>query len=97
MTPIWQQNKLREFCKANNIIVTAYSPLGAKGTSWGTNQVWDNQVLNDIARARGKTVAQVHNSTISNIILLCSLRKITSMRGSNINHENEIFLLTWSI
>ena len=56
---MWQQKKLIEFCKANNIIVTAYSPLGAKGTSWGTNDVMDNQVLKDIALARGKTVAQV--------------------------------------
>ncbi|XP_060969180.1 non-functional NADPH-dependent codeinone reductase 2 [Cannabis sativa] len=59
MNPTWQQKKLREFCSANNIVVTAYSPLGAKGTSWGTNKVWDNEVLVDIARARGKTVAQV--------------------------------------
>ncbi|KAM6562296.1 hypothetical protein CsatB_022294 [Cannabis sativa] len=59
MNPTWQQKKLREFCGVNNIVVTAYSPLGAKGASWGTNQVWDNQVLVDIARARGKTVAQV--------------------------------------
>ncbi|KAM6589382.1 hypothetical protein CsatA_011987 [Cannabis sativa] len=59
MNPTWQQKKLREFCGDNNIVVTAYSPLGAKGASWGTNQVWDNQVLIDIARARGKTVAQV--------------------------------------
>ena len=56
---MWQQKKLIEFCKANNIIVTAYSPLGAKGTSWGTNDVMDNQVLKDIALARRKTVAQV--------------------------------------
>ena len=27
----FQQNELVEFCKANNIIVTAYSPLGSKG------------------------------------------------------------------
>ncbi|KAF3453016.1 hypothetical protein FNV43_RR03449 [Rhamnella rubrinervis] len=59
MNPMWQQKKLIEFCKAKNIIVTAYSPLGAKGTSWGTNDVMDNQVLKDIALARGKTVAQV--------------------------------------
>lgn len=26
-----QQNELVEFCKENNIIVTAYSPLGSKG------------------------------------------------------------------
>ncbi|KAL5552803.1 hypothetical protein UlMin_040204 [Ulmus minor] len=59
MSPVWQQKKLREFCRANNIIVTAFSPLGAKGSSWGTNQVMENQVLNDIAKARGKTLAQV--------------------------------------
>ena len=59
MSPVWQQKKLREFCRANNIIVTAFSPLGAKGSSWGTNRVMENQVLNDIAKARGKTLAQV--------------------------------------
>uniref|UniRef100_A0A2P2NYA2 Uncharacterized protein MANES_13G023800 n=1 Tax=Rhizophora mucronata TaxID=61149 RepID=A0A2P2NYA2_RHIMU len=59
MSPIWQQKKLREFCKANSIIVTAYSPLGAKGTPWGTDLVMDNVVLNEVAEAHGKTVAQV--------------------------------------
>jgi len=59
MSPIWQQRKLIEFCKANGIVVTAYSPLGATGASWGTNDVMDNETLNEIAKARGKTVAQV--------------------------------------
>ncbi|PON99054.1 Aldo/keto reductase [Trema orientale] len=59
MNPTWRQNEIREFCGANNIIVTAFSPLGAKGVSWGNNQVLDNEVLHDIAIARGKTVAQV--------------------------------------
>ncbi|KAI3870195.1 hypothetical protein MKX03_025791 [Papaver bracteatum] len=35
MNPIWQQKKLRDYCKANNIMVAAYSPLGAKGNHWG--------------------------------------------------------------
>uniref|UniRef100_A0A7N2L785 NADP-dependent oxidoreductase domain-containing protein n=1 Tax=Quercus lobata TaxID=97700 RepID=A0A7N2L785_QUELO len=59
MNPVWQQKKLTEFCKANGIIVTAFSPLGAKGSSWGTNDVVDNEVLKEIAKTHGKTVAQV--------------------------------------
>ncbi|KAM0952836.1 putative aldo/keto reductase, aldo-keto reductase, NADP-dependent oxidoreductase [Dioscorea sansibarensis] len=59
MHPIWQQKKLMEFCKEKGIVMTAYSPLGAYGTSWGTNDVLDSPVLKQIASARGKTPAQV--------------------------------------
>ncbi|GLT36637.1 hypothetical protein SLA2020_110020 [Shorea laevis] len=59
MTPLWQQKKLREFCKAINVTVTAFSPLGASGTKWGSNHVLDNETLKEIAKAQGKTVAQV--------------------------------------
>lgn len=59
MNPSWQQKNLREYCKAKGIIITAYSPLGAKGASWGTNQVMDNELLKETAKAHGKTIAQV--------------------------------------
>ncbi|CAN6548873.1 unnamed protein product [Malus baccata var. baccata] len=59
MSPFWQQKKLRDFCKANGIVVIAFSPLGAIGSSWGTNHVLESKVLQDIAEARGKTIAQV--------------------------------------
>ncbi|KDO47296.1 hypothetical protein CISIN_1g020174mg [Citrus sinensis] len=59
MNPAWQQRKLVEFCKSKSIIVTAFSPLGAVGSSWGTNQVMNNEALKQIAAAHGKTVAQV--------------------------------------
>ncbi|OMO50812.1 Aldo/keto reductase [Corchorus olitorius] len=59
VNPIWKQEKLREFCKANGILLTAYAPLGAKGTIWGTNRVLECQVLNEIAKEKGKTVAQI--------------------------------------
>ncbi|KAL6210117.1 hypothetical protein ACLB2K_021055 [Fragaria x ananassa] len=59
MSPFWQQKKLRDFCKANGIVVTAFSPLGAIGTSWGANHVLESKALNEIAEARGKSVAQV--------------------------------------
>ncbi|KAH6809538.1 oxidoreductase superfamily protein [Perilla frutescens var. frutescens] len=59
MNPCWQQKRLIDLCKEKGIVVTAYSPLGAVGTSWGSNRVVDNPVLNDIAKPKGKTVPQV--------------------------------------
>lgn len=59
LSPVWQQKKLIEFCKSHNVIVTAFSPLGAKGANWGSNLVMENQVLQEIAEKLGKTVAQV--------------------------------------
>ena len=59
MNPVWQQRKLVEFGKANGIVITAFSPLGGIGSSWGTNRVMDDETLNHIAKAHGKTVAQV--------------------------------------
>ncbi|KAK3200065.1 hypothetical protein Dsin_023480 [Dipteronia sinensis] len=59
MNPVWQQKKLREFCEEKCIHITAYSPLGGKGTPWGTNLVMDSQLLKEIATTNGKTVAQV--------------------------------------
>eukprot|EP00262_Sarcandra_glabra_P018622 TRINITY_DN6756_c0_g1_i1.p1 TRINITY_DN6756_c0_g1~~TRINITY_DN6756_c0_g1_i1.p1 ORF type:complete len:134 (-),score=22.60 TRINITY_DN6756_c0_g1_i1:36-437(-) len=55
----WQQRKLRDFCKENGIHVSAWSPLGAKGSWWGTPAVMESPVLKEIAKAKGKTVAQV--------------------------------------
>ncbi|KAM4119878.1 hypothetical protein ACJW30_03G092400 [Castanea mollissima] len=59
INPLWQQKKLREFCENKGIRITAYSPLGAKGTLWGTNWVMECEVLKQIAEATGKTIAQV--------------------------------------
>ncbi|KAI8000945.1 Non-functional NADPH-dependent codeinone reductase 2 [Camellia lanceoleosa] len=59
LNPYWQQKKLRDYCKANGVTVAAYSPLGAAGTMWGSSRVMESEVLNEIARAKGKSVAQV--------------------------------------
>ncbi|CAL9126092.1 unnamed protein product [Musa textilis] len=58
VNPLWQQQKLREFCVAKGIQVCAYSPVGAKGTMWGQDWVMNCDVLKDIAAAKGKTLAQ---------------------------------------
>ncbi|KAK1365799.1 Non-functional NADPH-dependent codeinone reductase 2-like [Heracleum sosnowskyi] len=59
MNPTWQQGKLKEFCKANGIVIVAYSPLGAAGASWGTKGVMESEVLKEIAKSKGKSVAQI--------------------------------------
>ncbi|KAL5553020.1 hypothetical protein UlMin_040421 [Ulmus minor] len=59
MNPLWRQKELREFCKVKGIHITAFSPLGAKGTLWGSNWVLDCEVLKQIANENQKTVAQV--------------------------------------
>ncbi|XP_052206004.1 non-functional NADPH-dependent codeinone reductase 2-like isoform X2 [Diospyros lotus] len=59
MNPLWQQAKLREFCREKGIHITAYSVLGGIGTAWGSSKVLDCEVLGEIAQAKGKTVAQV--------------------------------------
>ncbi|XP_065862550.1 non-functional NADPH-dependent codeinone reductase 2-like [Euphorbia lathyris] len=59
MNPCWQQKKLRKVCEEKGIHITAYSPLGGKGSPWGSNRVLECQVLKDIANAKGKTIAQV--------------------------------------
>ncbi|KAL4575610.1 hypothetical protein LXL04_022459 [Taraxacum kok-saghyz] len=59
MNPIWQQKQLNQYCKENDIILTAYSPLGATGNAWGDNRVMECDVLQDIATSKGKTTAQI--------------------------------------
>ncbi|KAH1147867.1 hypothetical protein GYH30_042823 [Glycine max] len=59
MNPTWQQKKLKEYCQAKGIIITAYSPLGSTGCMWGSDNVVDNELLKEIAMAHGKSSAQV--------------------------------------
>ncbi|XP_059064492.1 non-functional NADPH-dependent codeinone reductase 2-like [Cryptomeria japonica] len=59
MHPVWQQKKLREYCKSVNIHVSAWSPLGGPGNSWGTNNTLDNPVIKEIAAKQSKTPAQL--------------------------------------
>ncbi|KAL3724875.1 hypothetical protein ACJRO7_029961 [Eucalyptus globulus] len=54
----WRQEKLREYCREKGIHVTASSPLGANGASWGSLAVMESPLLKEIAAAKGKTVAQ---------------------------------------
>lgn len=59
MNPAWQLKKLRDFCKAKGIHVTAYSPLGAARTKWGDDRILGSDIIEEIAQAKGKSTAQV--------------------------------------
>jgi hypothetical protein len=59
MHPLWQQAKLRAYCKEKGILLSAYSPLGAAGNAHGTNDVITNPTIGKIAVKYGKTPAQV--------------------------------------
>ena len=60
--PYMQQGKLIDFCNENDILVTAYSPLGTPMRPWADPdepKLLDNTTLLDIATSYGKTPAQV--------------------------------------
>ncbi|XP_043695490.1 methylecgonone reductase-like [Telopea speciosissima] len=59
MNPSWKQTKLRKFCSENGIQVNAGSSLGATGTFWGSCVIMKSPILQDIAKAKGKSVAQI--------------------------------------
>lgn len=79
MNPAWQLKNMRKFCKAKGIHVTAFSPLGASGTKWGDDRVLGSDVLQDIAKAKGKTTAQVPLDTLLTYPLINYKRKIVSL------------------
>ncbi|XP_021747202.1 non-functional NADPH-dependent codeinone reductase 2-like [Chenopodium quinoa] len=59
VSPFWQQKKLIDLCKENGILITAYSPLGAIGTFYGSNRILESEVLQEIAKSKGKSIPQV--------------------------------------
>ncbi|HMO18454.1 MAG TPA: aldo/keto reductase [Oligoflexia bacterium] len=72
--PYLQQNKMLKYCKENDIMLTAYSPLGSGDRPHGLKKenepvLLEDRVLNEIAKN--------HRSSISQIILAWSLQRGT--------------------
>jgi len=62
--PLLAQNDLVQFCNANQILYTAYSPLGSRDRAPGMKgeaepDMFENQVLKSIASAHGVHPAQI--------------------------------------
>ena len=56
--PLLAQNELVDYCKKNNIVVTAYSPLGSQHHD-KEEKILTNEVVVNIAKRIGATPAQV--------------------------------------
>jgi len=62
MHPYLAQQELVDFCKSKGMTVTAYSPLGSParpGKATGDPVLMEDSVVNEIAKSKGRTPAQV--------------------------------------
>ncbi len=57
--PYLQQQRLVDFCRRLDVVVTAYSPLGRPGYSEMTGRLVEDETISRIARAHQKTPPQV--------------------------------------
>ena len=59
MHPFLQQEELKSFCKHNDILLTAYAPLGSLVDENTTLRLLENDTIKNIANARNMSPAQV--------------------------------------
>lgn len=81
MHPVWQQKRLRDFCSAKGIHVSAWSPLGAPGTKYGSNLVLDHPTIKEIAAKYGKSRGQV--------VLRWGVQNGASVLPKSYNHSHQ--------
>lgn len=79
MHPMWRQRKLRQICGENRIHVSAYSPLGAPGSFWGSPDVVNNPII--------KSIALKHRATPAQVALRWGLSKGASAIVKSFNYE----------
>lgn len=83
--PYFQQDELIQFCKDNNVLVTAYSPLGSRHLMKNEDSIVTNPIVQEIA--------QKHNSTPAQVILAWGMQRETIVIPKSVNAKriNENF------
>ncbi|KAK6936298.1 NADP-dependent oxidoreductase domain [Dillenia turbinata] len=79
MHPAWRQATLRGFCAEHKIHVSAYSPLGGPGNSWGSTTVIENPII--------KSIALKHKTTPSQVALKWGLSKGSTVIVKSFNPD----------
>lgn len=87
MHPLLQQKKLKEFCDANKIIMTAYSPLGSidrpeNRKISGEPLLFENEILIQLAEIKG--------ITIGSLLLAWAMNRNTSVIPKTVRKERLI-------
>lgn len=77
--PYFQQLELMDFCHANHILVTAYSPLGSRHMMKGETGLTRDPIITGIAEKHGCTPAQV--------LLAWGMQRGTSVIPKSVNPE----------
>ena len=77
--PYFQQDKLIAFCKENNILVTAYSPLGSRHMMQSEESITKNPVV--------QKIAEKHNCTEAQVILAWGMERNTAVIPKSVNTE----------
>jgi alcohol dehydrogenase (NADP+) len=77
--PYLQQKELVEFCQKNNIIVTAYSPLGGRKMVHTSSKIQDDSTI--------ASIAEKHQATPTQVILAWGIQRGVVVIPKSVNAE----------